>query len=130
MSRILLTLAILSIAACDPPAAEQCPALADLALADPQGFEAPAISLREQGPPMGSYITQLGGDAITRDGFVKLIHACAEQVDPPLTCTLSWYQPDIAKNEWVMGLGCSALVPEALWSCYRQVFDQQGGVNF
>lgn len=126
-----LILAITILAACDTQQeATACPVVADLALADPAGFDAPAISLREQGPPLGIYITSMGGDSITRDGFVKLINACSGLEDPALTCSLSWYQPDTTQTARVMGLGCSAVVSEPLWSCYRAVFDKLGGINY
>jgi hypothetical protein len=124
MSRFILALTILSIA-CDAEPTEQCPAGPGLSLSAPAG-SAPSIAFREQGPPEGLVVTELGGDAITRDGFVKLIMACAEQEDPPLTCTLSWYQPDVSNDERVMGLGCSTLATAKLLDCYEQVWLSQG----
>lgn len=126
MSRFILALTILSTVACDASAAEQCPAGPGLSLSSPADASASPIALREQGPPMGLVLTEVGGDAVTRDGFVKLIMSCAEQEDPPLTCTLSWYQPDVSKDERVLGLGCSTLATAKLLDCYEQVWLSQG----
>ena len=127
MHRFLILALIITInTACDKP----CPVVSDLALADPDGFDAPAISLREQGPPQGLYITAIGDDTIHRAEFTKLVAACADQTDPPLTVTLSWYQPDLTSDARVVGLGYSMLSDEDLWGCYVGAFKSNNPVAF
>lgn len=119
--------------------AEECPAVDGsddtfvvaprLTFAAPEGAPPPAeYTLREQGPPENLVITSYGGAKILRSAFAKLVMSAQGQKDPPLTCTLSWYQPDTTKSERVLGLGCSMLAPGPLWDSYRQTFLDNGGV--
>ena len=129
MNKLPLIPLLIALASCDPPQAEHCP-VADLALADPEGFHSPSVILREQGPPQGLYLTAIGGDTIHRAEFTKLVAACAGQTDPPLTVTLSWYQPDLTSDARVVGLGYSMLSDEALWGCYVDAFKSNNPVAF
>lgn len=138
----LALVAFTPITACDgePEAddVEECPAVDGsddtfvvaprLTFAAPEGAPPPAeYTLREQGPPENLVITSYGGAKITRAAFAKLVMSAEGQKDPPMTCTLSWYQPDTTKSERVLGLGCSMLAPGPLWDSYRATFLQNGG---
>jgi len=136
----LIPILLLSLSlACDP-AAESCDAPAPVdgdapgavRLAPPVelGPADDRIRLREQGPPMGLYVTTLGGDSIHRASFAKMVQACAEQVDPPLTVTLSWYQPDLASDARVVGLGYSMISPASLWECLADLMIANNAVAF
>lgn len=107
-------------------------AAASLPLAPPPGTELPEpgdVSFREQGPPAALYVTEWQDKTINRAVAKQIIDACVKQIDPPQTCTLSWYQPDTTKPTFVMGLGCSMLATIPLLDCYRTKFlanDAQG----
>jgi len=127
LTLLALAAAALTTPACDPEAdACEAPAPVDgdapgaLLMAPPveldQGED--TIRLREQGPPQGLYLTTLNGKPIGRAGAKAIIDACAKQVDPPQTCSLSWYQPDTSKPERVLGVGCSMMAAYPLWKCY------------
>lgn len=150
--RIMLTaLALaaftLTTPACDAPEAEddaavECPAVDGsepfvtaprLAFAPPTEAPPPAeYTFREQGPPAGLYTSKIGGTPIKRATVAKLILTATQVglVDPNETCTLSWYQPDTAKSEMVLGLGCSMMAPFKLWEHYRQIFIAEGATPF
>lgn len=125
--RELLLLSLL-ISACDAPVGECSDLQGGISLAEPAGAEH-TLTFRG-GPPQGLIATMISGGAIHRGEFVKLVMACAEQTDPQLTLTLSWYQPDLTSDQRVVGLGYSMMAPEALWSCYEQVFVDQGATPF
>lgn len=125
--RELLLLSLL-ISACDTPVGECADPPAGISLAEPAGAEH-TLTFRG-GPPQGLIATTIGGGAIYRGEFMKLVMACAEQADPQLTLTLSWYQPDLTSDQRVVGLGYSMMAPEALWSCYEQLFIEQGATPF
>ena len=125
---LLLTIPVLP--ACDGEDADACQAPSSLELVAPPDFEPLDIAFREVGPPQGLYITKINGAAIKRAQFVAMIETCAKQVDPPVTLTLSWYQPDTSKPERVLGLGESMMASPALFECYRQAFLAQKPVAF
>jgi hypothetical protein len=124
---LLALAAALTTPACDP-AADACesPAPVDgdapgaLPMVPPVELDQAedTITLREQGPPQGLYITALNGKPIGRAGAKAIIDACAKQVDPPQTCSLSWYQPDTSQPTRVLGVGCSMMASYPLWKCY------------
>ncbi len=136
---VLALAASLTTLACDP-ASDSCEspdpidggAESSLSMAPPVGFDlaADAVQLREQGPPQGLYTSTLGGKPIYRKQFVAMINACQKQVDPPLTCTLSWYQPDPTKDERVLGFGCSMLAPTSLLDCWANIWLANNAVAF
>lgn len=136
---LALAAASLTTIACDPEA-DTCEApdpidgSADgsLQVAPPVQLEqdGDSISLREQGPPQGLYTSTLGGKPIYRKQFVAMINACQKQVDPPLTCTLSWYQPDPTKDERVLGIGCSMLAQSSLLDCWANIWLANNAVAF
>ncbi|MEK9899124.1 MAG: hypothetical protein VW516_00060 [Rhodospirillaceae bacterium] len=137
--RPMFTLLALAAAAMTPacdPEADTCEAPIDAAgslhVVQPVQLEQDddAISLREQGPPQGLYTSTLGGKPIYRKQFVAMINACQKQVDPPLTCTLSWYQPDVTKDERVLGIGCSMLAPTSLLGCWGDIWLANNAVAF
>lgn len=100
-----------------------------LVFAAPAGATPPtALSFREQGPPQNLVITEYGDATIKRSDFAKLIMSADGLADPPLTCTLSWYQPDTTKPDRVLGLGCSMMATFKLFEFYRTVFEDNGGV--
>lgn len=125
-----------TLPACDPAAdtdaavAADCPQAEPISLATPVDVPVDDLAFREQGPPAGMYITAINGKTIVRKGFNALINACNTQPDPPLTCTLSYYQPDTSKDERVLGLGCSMMAPFKLWACYTDLWSSQGAVSF
>lgn len=134
---LLALAASVTTIACDPEAdACEAPVVAaaagPLAMAPPVAIdlEADAVQLREQGPPQGLYTSTLGGKPIYRKQFVAMINACQKQVDPPLTCTLSWYQPDPTKDERVLGIGCSMLAPTSLLDCWANIWLANNAVAF
>lgn len=89
------------------------------------------IRVREQGPPAGIYITSYNAAAIFRATFATIVLSPgAKAPNPAQTCTLSWYQPDLSKDEMVLGLGCSMLAPSKLWDNYRATFVANNGVQF
>lgn len=100
-----------------------------LLLVSPEGVE-PAdvddVSFRG-GPPAALYVTKWGGKAINRAVAKQIIDHCVKQIDPPQTCTLSWYQPDTTKPTFVLGLGCSMMATIPLLDCYRTAFLTNGG---
>lgn len=131
---VAIALTITVAPACD---AVECPAhdggetiiAADrLVFAAPAGAPTTALSFREQGPPQNLVITEYGGATIKRSDFAKLIMSADGLTDPPLTCTLSWYQPDTTKPDRVLGLGCSMMAPFKLFEFYRTVFEDNDGV--
>lgn len=129
MRRTVFALSLLStLTACDV----QDPGYdLQLGLAPPPDAPAPgegAIDFREQGPPAALYITTVGGKPIHKAEFASLVNACWKVGDPPLTCTLSWYQPDVTvSTEFVLGLGCSEVASQAILDCYRTLFKNNGG---
>lgn len=129
---ILLSTLAIAASACDPAeGAGACPdPHAAIELVGPPDLEPEGITLREQGPPAGLYITTWNGGPIKRAEFVAAIKACNKQSDPPATLTLSWYQPDTAKQERVLGLGESVMADQKLWECYVAVFKAQNPVAF
>lgn len=141
MHRLLpfILLSALAAPACDP-AADSCEAPApvdgeapgSIQLAPPAELDlaADSIAFREQGPPMGLIITQITGAPIKRAGFVSMIQACKKQADPPLTCSISWYQPDTSKQERVLGVGCSMMAGQSLWQCYVDYMTANNAVAY
>lgn len=92
---------------------------------------AEAVTFREQGPWEGIYITKLGGNQIVRSLAAKLLLSPGNsQADPPQTCSITWYQPDTAKQERVLGWGCSMIAPQALWEAYLTIYKANGGVQY
>lgn len=132
MHKVLPLLFLCAITpACD--AAENidlCATPSTLELAPPDGVTLPSITLREQGPPAGLYVTELGGEAFFRDEFVKVVQACSDQPNPKLTATLSWYQPDLTNDSMVLGLGVSMMAPASLHKCWATLFEANGAVAF
>lgn len=125
LAAALCAAAALSTIACD----ETEPISVDgLALASPEGLapNADVVDFREPGPPSAIYITKMGQKYIRRSNVKTLIDQCAQQVDPPQTCTLSWYQPDTTKPDFVLGLGCSMLATWPLFKCYHDAFMAYG----
>lgn len=115
------------VSACDDVDSEPVTVVA-LPLAEPEIAEDGAVSFRgDPGEPEALYITQWGNNDIHRIQFSKAIMYCALQKDPPLTCTLSWYQPDSTKPERVLGLGCSMMADYNLWQCYQSAWIANGG---
>lgn len=133
MKRSLLPVAALAaltlpVSACDD-VEDQPVTVVALPLVEPEIAEDGVVSFRgDPGEPEGLYITKWGGNAIHRTQFVKAILACGVQSDPPLTCTLSWYQPDSSKPERVLGLGCSMMADFNLWQCYQSAWIANGGM--
>ncbi len=69
---LFLSAAFVLAAGCDAAETpDRCDAPSMLELAPPDGVTLPTITLREQGPPAGIYITELGGEAFFRDEFVN-----------------------------------------------------------
>lgn len=100
-----------------------------LVLASPEGVtpDDDAVDFRgDPGPPKAIYVTKWQGKTIGRAEAKQIIDACAKQVNPPQTCTLSWYQPDTTKPDFVLGLGCSMMATIPLLDCYRTAFLQNG----
>lgn len=134
LSLILLALSTITLG-CDP-AAESCddaPAVDGLALgglnmAPPAELDTDpaAIAFREQGPPQGLVLTKLNGKTINRAAAKSMIDACIKQVDPPQTCSISWYQPDTSQPERVLGVGCSMMASWPLFKCYFDYMTAQG----
>lgn len=137
----LPTLIILSaiLSACDP-AADSCDApapvdgeaLGSIQLAPPAELDlaADAVAFREQGPAQGLVVTKLNGKAINRAAAKAMIDACAKQVDPPQTCSISWYQPDTSQPDRVLGVGCSMMASYPLWKCYVDYMVGQKAVAY
>lgn len=125
---IAITLSLLSIiVACDATN-EECLS-DDLQMAAPADAVPPSeLNFREQGPPQNLVITKYKNATINRAAFADLVLSPGALSDPPLTCTLSWYQPNLTKDTRVVGLGCSMMAPEKLWDSYRQTFVDNGGV--
>ncbi len=134
----VLLLSTLTLAACDD-AAQSCesPAPVDgdapgaLRLVAPvelQGIE--PIAFREQGPPAGLYTSTMNGKPIHRAEAVAMINACAKQIDPPQTCSISWYQPDTSQPERVLGVGCSMMASYPLWKCYVDYMTGQKAIAY
>lgn len=114
-------LPVVAIAALTLPVSACDEGSSDLRVAEP--FDVAEINFRE-GPsdPEAMYIIKWAGSVIHRAEFSKAVQACAGQKDPPLTCTLSWYQPDSTKPERVLGLGCSMFADYSLFACYRDAW--------
>ncbi len=136
---LALAAASLTTIACDPeadtceaPDPVDAAAEGSLQVAPPVQLEpdSDAISLREQGPPAGLYLSAWGGKPINRAVAKAIVDACKSQVDPPQTCTLSWYQPDTSDPTRVLGLGCSMIASWPLWDCYRKAFEAQKATPF
>lgn len=121
------------LTACDNDhGAAECPsadvsASNGLVIAAPPDAPPPEeLSFREQGPPSAITTSKISGAPIKRAAVAKLILSAGDLPDPAQTCTLSWYQLDTAKDERVLGLGCSMLAPLELWDFYRQMFLNNG----
>lgn len=134
---IILLTTITVAPACDAPA-ESCEqpdpvdgtAPAALHMVGPAELDVDALAFREQGPAQGLYLTKINGKAINRAAAKAMIDACAKQVDPPQTCSLSWYQPDTSQPERVLGVGCSMMASYPLWKCYVDFMVSQKAVAY
>jgi hypothetical protein len=122
-------LLILSLASCEEPQQDSSQQSScqppSIALVQPE--EVGDIAFRQT--PAGIYTWSLDDAPIYRDGFKAIIDHCADEVDPPLTCTFSWYDNPTGGRR-VLGLGCSMLGDEALWDCYRWLIEANDGVKF
>lgn len=99
-------------------------------LMPPSGLdgESDDLEFREAGPPALLWLSQWQGKTIDRAVAKQIIDACAKQLNPPQTCTLSWYQPDTTKPDFVLGLGCSMMATMPLLKCYRDKFLANGAL--
>lgn len=124
---VAVAAALFPVSACDD-VDDQPVTVVALPLAEPEIDDDGSIAFRE-GPsdPEALYITKWAGGTIRRLQFVQAIMACNNLPNPALTCTLSWYQPDSTKPERVLGIGCSMMADFSLFSCYRNVWLQNGG---
>lgn len=135
---LTLALALAALPACDDSAADTDAACPDgegeIIAAEPMRLAGPVdgpprveVSFRKQGPSFAEYITTIGGYPARLWTFTKALMTCEGVLDPPLTCTLSWYQPDLADpDKFVIGWGCTMVGTEALRSCYHDLWQQNG----
>lgn len=132
MLPLLLSTIAVAAPACDPDeGSDACQEPhAALEMVGPPDFGDDDLRFREQGPPQGLYITALNGKPIGRAGAKAIIDACAKQVDPPQTCSLSWYQPDTSQPTRVLGVGCSMMASYPLWKCYVDFMVSQKAVAY
>lgn len=86
-----------------------------------------AVALRgDPTPPEALVLVDVGGKPIDRAAFDAIVADCLSPKDTPLTVTLSWYQPDSADPDRVLGLGFSMMASEAVWQCFDDGFVKRG----
>lgn len=143
MKLLLLSLMVLSVAACDaqdscdnsapetPPAVSDVSLAPGLPLAGPYALpgEEDDVSFRQQGDPELWAVTSWGGQKIGVGQFVSIVVGCLDQNPPVWTCSLSAYQPDTSKPERVGGLGCSAWWSQSYYQCQLDAFKANGAVK-
>jgi hypothetical protein len=121
---LTLTLALLTLSACDPAADRQ----PDLFLAGPPGSP-DEVTPRGLDDPEAWYVTQWEGNTIDTWVAAKHFLTCVGVANPTWSCTVSWYKPDTTKPNFVGGLGCSAWFTPDLKGCLLKAYQINGAIK-